>query len=234
MTETNKRIPLDFSNYSNLWELFQNDQAKFASLVRGLLTLLDKTVASKHHTTIEEVFKLEYPQLLGILTDAMTDYQGILAKHPNKGEAASMEILELENNPLAIFAGSPAFNLEGEQIPPQEFFGTNDIKDWFQGLLYASRFIPVYELAKYIHLSQFDLIDNLKAQNVQRLLAIQPALTYQNENDIPLAKRIKNSGYFWLGEHSKNDSCPACQGKNIEKMDHYLICTACNGGWYGI
>lgn len=198
-----KKLPLDFESYPALWILFQRDKQQFGALVRSLLKLADHAVDNGQDIAIKNAFNLSLDQFVTEILDAFMDYKGITSHHVNEQEAKSMEILKHDNNPLSLFNGAPAYNAKGDVIPTKDFLGVYNIKEWMQGLLYASRYVPHEELVKYMYLDDFDMLDQLKLQNVQQLIKMQPSLTYQKDHNIIVGKRIPGTAYFDLGEHTE-------------------------------
>lgn len=234
MTEK-KQIPLDFNNYPALWELFSQDKKRFAELLKGILAYTDKAVENKHLEKSDQVFKLKYEELLKSLMDAMFDYKGMLEHHENEAERKAMEVLQLEVNPLAVFTGQAfALDSKGNKVPEGEFASAEDVKSYFQGLLYGARFVPLKDLANYLNLGKYELVDVLKARNFANLSEIQPALKYQEKQGITQGKLYEGTGYLDCGELDEEDvQCPACQSQTqmLKDYEDKKICLTCKAAF---
>lgn len=223
------KIPIDFSQYPNILKRINSDMVKEDTLImlRKQLKLLDNALANNHHKAAKDVFNLEYPDLLATLGDAFFDYEGITNQHHNKSEAKSMNVLGHDANPLSIFTnGTPAYDSKGHLVPSNEWWEPSDLKNFIQSLLYASRFMPLKDLAHALSLEQYDLIDTLKARNYQQLQPLQLALNYQKENDLITGKFKEGTGLLDCGPLDENEKeCPICNN-NLNYSKKCLNCYA--------
>lgn len=225
-------LEIDLNNYPSLLDYPDESQ----TLLRDHLKLLNDAMNSKYHLQSKNVFKTDYVSILRDVSDAMFDYKSILAHHPNKAESEAMEILELENNPLSIFTGySTPFDFQGNKMDPTDFLGPyKSFKTWLQGQLYASRYLPYQDYVRFMYLNEYDILESLKHQNVEKLLMIKPALSYQKENNLPIGKFIPNTGFFDCGPDHDTVDCPACgeieEHKRPENK-HHIYCISCKAGF---
>lgn len=225
-------MEIDLNNYPGIL----NNAEAAQQLLKEHLTLLSNALTNGHHTKSQEVFKSSYVSILADITESMFDYKAILKHHPNKAEAEAMEILDLENNPLSLFTGySTPFDFQGGKMTPKDFIGPyNSFKKWFQAQLYASRYLPYTDYVRFMYLGEFDMLESLKHANVEKLITIQPALSYQKKHNLSIGKFIEGTGFFDCGTIKENywTTCPACQNElpNIEDLE-VVYCLSCKAGF---
>src|SRR5690625_3416343 len=180
----------------------------------------------------EIIFGMKRSELADQVIEALTDYRGILQNHHSRGEAKALEVLKHDANPLQA---SRFFTIDGKKISQKEFFGEDkpDIKGMLQGLLYAGRYLSHVDLVKYLMLSDFHMVEHMQNEHIQALLQIQPALKYQQENNITIGKRVEGTGFFDLGDEATKarKDCPACKSEKWNtKEEDYAFCPSCYGG----
>lgn len=226
------KINLNLDNYPHLKDLAETDQMSFSMFLKNIMEFADVSIAEKHHIQARQHFDMSFPSLLGELVDALFDYKGILSHHHSPKEAKLLEILGMENNPLLA---KNFYRIEdGEMISREEFFaGEGSIKEWFQSMLYAGRYLSHADLVRYLTLGEFDLVERMKTDRIIELLKIQPALAYQAQHDLIVGKRVSGTGFFDCGNRTidpNRTECFICLVKGeITKFEDYLFCHNCLG-----
>ena len=218
-------ITINLDNYKNLLNLARKDTQRAHDLIQGVLDLINS-----HYKDIEEATHMEAEKFLLETVLAFIDYEGIVANHPNEGEAKLMRLLKHENNPVrAMFDGEiDVYDVNGDRIKKREFFGSSSYKEWLQSLLYMGRYVSYKQLGEYLALNEFHLIDNIKNEHIEQLLSIQPALKYQELNGITVGKFKEGTGFFDCGESEIDTVCLACEDdRQIIKNEENLYCLAC-------
>jgi hypothetical protein len=224
-------IKLDLSKYPYLQHLAQSDKEQFVKIMQTYHDMAENAAMTNFDPDlIKRTFDMSWNDFVRLLHDVFFDYKGIVRQHHDPQEAKAMRILGIENHPLSVFLGeSPAYDAKGEPITLQEYTTAEDITDFFQSMLYGLRYVSSRDLAHYLMLGEFDLINNLKMQNVEKLLDIQPALQFQKEHDIPIGKRLKGTGFFYIRKHNlvHTDLCPACKSRTLYQYENHIYCESC-------
>lgn len=226
-------IKINLDNYPDLLKLKLDDPERFQVYMKNVFLLGDFAAKKGYSDSAEKYFGVDYPVLIREITAALFDYKGILKHHHNKQEAEAMQILEMENNPLAA---TNYFSTRGETLTKETFNGENDlsIQAWFQGLLYAGKYLSHKDLVKYLLLPDYHLVENMQNEHIQRLIKIQPALKYQQENDIRVGAYHPGTGFFDVGRIPfKTNHCPICYSDRIytEPFHEMRYCLNCNAGF---
>lgn len=227
------KFQIDLNNYPSLQKLFEHDTKAFAELMKPTLDDLNRRLAAGHVQTAKQVFQREYPEFQKEVMDAFFDYKGIADQHHNEAEADSMKVLQNELNPLTIFTGgTKVYDTAGNLTTPEDYTGMEkfDVKNYIQSLLYGGRFVHIAELAKYLLLDQYELVEVLQARNFEQLSRIQPALRYQEATGIQVGTLIPDTGVFDLGDYPEEGVCPACGEELNESPDYFSFCPECKGG----
>src|SRR5699024_9442809 len=122
------------------------------------------------------------------LSDVFFDTDGIAHQHHSTAEKEGLRALGEDLHPLAILTNNvPVYNADGINMSPEQWMskGIFNLKDWMYALFYGARFVSWHELAEYLMLGEYDLIEKLKTNNFNHLAHIQPALEFQKVNNIP-------------------------------------------------
>lgn len=195
------KIALDLTKYPALERLFIDDQKQFGDTITKLLQHVEKAQIHKKFEYAERVYKMNYLDMLGELSETFFDPSYIAEQHHNEAEKEGLKGLKEDLHPLAIFTNkAPVYNAKGENISPQEWMQLDkfDLKDWLYALFYGARFVSWQELAEYLTLGEFELIDVLKARNFKQLAHIQEQLQQQKDKGIPQGKLIAGTGRLEL------------------------------------
>ena len=189
----------------------------------------------QRETQSKEIFGMTVQDVQKLFTDVFFDHKLIIEKHHDQKEKNLMTMLGRDNHPLSVFLGkSQAYTATGERIERSKFTSYDDVKDFFQEYLYALRYCSMKDLADFLMLGEFDLVENLKMHNVKELLEIQPSLAYQKKHNIPVGKRIPGSAFFDCGSHDliENNICPVCKYKDsLYKVLDTVLCQSCKAGF---
>lgn len=229
---TNKRIPLDFNNYPSLWKLFREDKERFAALVQTTLRTLDSSVKRGDLEVSDKSFNMPYEDLLLSLIDAMFEYEGIINNHKNEAEREAMKGLAHDINPIAVLTGNAyALDTKGNHVPADQWSSTQDIKSYIQSVLYGARFVPLADLAEYLTVGEYELVDVLKARNFDSLASIQNTLRWQEQRGIVKGKLIDGLGLFDGGEIEEMERCPICREHELKEFLEIHTCKACKVGF---
>jgi hypothetical protein len=231
------KIAVQMEDYPHLLDLANNDKEKFLQLFKATFTMLDQAAEQKHLEASETFFGMPYQEFMKDILTAFFDHAGIMSFHPNKatGEALS-DLYGHAVNPLhAALMETDLLDAEGNKISFIEKFGINendmDIKTWLQGLLFYSYYCSLTDLAKYLALKDYDLVDEEKHKNIAKLLQIKPALAYQKQIGVLPGKLIPLTGFFDC-EDSKGESlCPACQTEELQRLGNLKVCNHCYAGF---
>ena len=108
-----------------------------------------------------------------------------------------------------------------------------DVKSWLHGLMFYSYYCSLPDLARYLALQDYNLVDEERHKNIAKLVQIRPALNYQKQIGILPGKLIPETGFFECGnEPITANHCPACQvpGK-IHVLEDISVCTHCYAGF---
>lgn len=230
------RVELNLTNYPELQRLYGENKQEFGRVLKHSMEHLDKSLAKNRFQYAQDVYKMDYLDMLDQLADTFMDVAPIIDKHHNKAEGQALLGLQADLHPLAIFTNNAAvYNAKGQNIAPSEWIRQDkfDLKDWLYGLFYGARFVSWQELAEYITVGEFDLMDVLKARNFPQLARIQPALSYQQTNHVPVGKLIKGTGFLDGGDAATQnlDRCPSCDSENwITKKPGIAYCESCSLG----
>lgn len=229
------RFEIELSNYREIERLFFDDKEKFAKILRTVLEQTNKALKDKRFDQAEKIYNMDYLDMLQQLSNAFFNKEGIINRHQNDAEKEGLRGLAENIHPLAIFTNDiPVYNANGEDVSPYKWIEQGDfnLENWLYSLFYGARFVSWDELAEYLMLGEYELMDVLKAHNFPSLATIQPALQFQKENNIPVGKLIPGTGLFDGGdEATKNhDKCPACE--NVWNTGHskYGYCNKCRLG----
>lgn len=226
------KFQINLSNYPSLLNLYESDKQDFADTIKGLLVHADKSLKEERFKVSKDIYKMNYITMLNDIMDTFFDMEGIIKKHSISGERKALEGLKHNIHPLAIFTNNATvYNAKGEYVSVQQ--DDFDLKDWLYSLFYGARFVSWQELAEYLSLGEYDLIDVLKARNFEQLAFIQPALKFQEENNIPIGKLIKGTGLFDGGDITTQplEECPACESKEWNTdNEKYAYCPECRLG----
>lgn len=232
MTNNNKRIPLDFNSYPSLWELFQEDKERFAALLKTTMTTLDQSVKRGDLKVSEKTFNVPYEELMEQLIDAMFEYEGIINNHKNEAERESMKGLAHDINPIAVLTGNAfALDSKGNHVPADQWASATDIKTYLQSVLYGARFVPLHELAEYLSLGEYEMVDVLKARNFESLAEIQNVLEWQERKGIVKGKLVNGLGLFDGGELTETEYCPICKENELQEFLDKYVCNTCKAGF---
>jgi hypothetical protein len=215
--------------YKNVTSLAKTNPDRFVYLYEEYIKLMDQHLQTDGFS--QNVFKMEQLELFQLFSNVFFDWERILKRYPDKTQAELMKVFKERNHPLSVFLGKgTAYDKDGNRIDPSQFTSADSVKEFFQDMLYALRFVNQAELADYLTLKELDMVQQLKLQNVQELLKIQPALAYQkDETNIPIGKRLIG-GYFDCGSTSK-EKCPACKQAKLKILEDYNVCNTCFAGY---
>jgi hypothetical protein len=170
----------------------------------------------------------------------MFDHRGIMNTLPDQENADFIsEAYTYQLNPLhAAFDNTTIKDRNFKPVSFEEKFGMNKrdytVKDFIQSLLFYSYYGKMDELAKYLFTNDYSLFDNEKHENIDKLIAIRPALTYQQALGILPGKLIPGTGFFDCGEIKQewDTICHACQHDDLHSIDeHTLVCKECKAGY---
>jgi len=229
-----EELKIDLANYPHLQELSGTDVERFGKLIRTLIMSADKAVANKRLETSKQIYKMEYEDLLLAIADTFFNPPAIVEQHANQAEQVGLSYLDEDIHPLTIFTNNtPVYNVRGEIVSPDKWIPLDDfnVQDWLYALLYGARFVSWKELAEYLTLGKYDLIEVLKARNFKQLQKIQPALNYQDKRGITKGKLIQGTGYIECGS-KYHEICPACEEGIINhKHSRYSYCPKCSAGF---
>lgn len=226
------RFQIDLENYPALFEIFNEDKQEFADILKTTLDNINHAAETGRMDIAKDVYKRNYEDMIVEVMDAFFDTNGIVEKHKNKAEKEGLRGLGMNIHPLAIFTNDAAvYDAQGKRITPDlENF---NLKDWLYSLFYGARFVSWQELAEYITLGEYELIDVLKARNFEQLAAIQPALQFQEDNGISKGKLIAGTGLFdgGSGASKELENCPACDSVEWNIVNSkYAYCPKCSLG----
>lgn len=226
------KINLNLDNYPNLKALAEQDATMFGAFLKGIMTFSDNALKEKYPSKSREHFNLSLPELMTQIIEAFFDYKGITSHHHSPQEAKMLEMIEMENNPLA---SNKFYRVEdGEQVSREEFFGGDlSVKEWLQGMLYAGKYVSHEDLSRFMTLGEFDLVERIKTDRIIELLKVQPALAYQAERDMVLGKRVEGTGFFDCGKIISPlylEKCQVCMVEgHTQVYEGYVLCNNCQG-----
>lgn len=234
------KIPVNLENYPALLELANQDKEKFLQLFKSTFTTLDRAAQLKHIEASETFFGMSYNRFMAEVMDAFFDHAGIMKFHPNMSIGASLsDLYEHAVNPLhAAFMETDLLNAAGDMVSYEEKFGLKEeelnVKSWLHGLMFYSFYCSLPDLAKYLSLNDYDLVDEEKHKNVGKLLQVKPALAYQKQIGILPGKLIPRTGFFDCGDYHGGEDCISCQLPNTlheHKIEEIMFCDYCFAGF---
>lgn len=234
MSLTDNKIAIDLNNYPKLEQLYKEDAPRFAASLKHVLEHVENALDTGRFEQSERVYKTNYLELMNTLLDTFFIVHPIAEHHKNAAERQGLKGLNEKLHPMAIFTNNAeVYNAKGEKITPQEWMPIDvfNLKDWLYALFYGARFVSWSELAEYLTLGQYDMIDVLKLRNFNELVEIQPALEYQKSKRITVGKLVQGTGFFDAGLlHDNIEKCPACRNDSWIKTDVYAYCEKCRLG----
>lgn len=234
MTRNDNFVALDLKNYPHLRELYMADPERFGHILKAVFQHIDHALEDKRFQQAKRIYKMDYIQMMFDVIDTFFNFQGIVNQHGNPAERDGLTSLGEDIHPLGIFTNNVAvFDVNGRQVDPHEWISLEDfnLKDWLYALFYGARFVSWKELAEYLTLGQFELIEVLKARNFEQLKKIQPALHYQEKQGITVGKLIQGTGFLYCGDET-HKTCPACEVGIIEHAPKtYSFCNNCFAGF---
>lgn len=231
------KVPINLTKYPAIKELSMEEAGP---LVSSTFKILDQAVASGYNKVSKEYFGMELQDLLAQLIEGIFDYNGMMEFLPNKSNGAALaDMYEHALNPLhAAFTKKDLLNHEGEKVSFQEKFGMKEgeftVKKWLQGLLFYSYYCSLPDLAQYLALNDYSLVDEEKHENIAKLIEIRPVLDYQKRIGILPGKLIPETGFFEAGDLKEGETvCPACQMDDqlIKVTNSLVICCHCKAGY---
>lgn len=166
------KINLELDNYPELQHLFQEDKEYFSHVLKNTMMHTNDALKENRIQTAKDVYKMDYFQMVDDVMDTFFDTDGIAEQHHNNAEAEGLKSLGISLHPLSIFTdNSPIYNTKGDNISPKKWIEQDDfdLKNWLYALFYGARFVSWKELADYLSLGKFDLIDVLKTRNFEQL-----------------------------------------------------------------
>lgn len=229
------KFQIDLNNYPNIQNVFDKDKERFAYLLKNTMEQLNDSLDGRHEIA-QDIYKLDYLDMQRQVMDAFFDIEGIAQQHHHKAEQEGLKALQYDLHPLAIFTNKAVvYDVHGNRVDPSKWIQQEkfNIKDWLLALFYGARFVSWHELASYLSLGQYDLLDVLAVQNFPQLAYLQPALTYQEEHGIPKGKLIPGTSYLDGGDEATrhHEICPACSSTEwILDHEQYAYCESCSLG----
>lgn len=229
------KFQIDLTKYPALHLMAEQDKEGFIKTLSSVITHIDRALADDRDMKAREYYKMSYTDMINDIMDVFFDFEGIVQEHHNNAEKEGLRALHEDIHPLAIFTNNaPVYDAQGNNISPQKWIEQDkfDLKNWLLALFYGARFVSWKELAEYLSLGEYELMDVLKARNFNELAKIQPALQYQEDQGIPVGKLIAGTGFFDGGNETSKplESCPACASDWNTKHEKYAFCSECRLG----
>jgi hypothetical protein len=228
------KVPINMTKYPHLQALGKDA----GPIVSGVFEALDNMIEAGHHEVSKKVFGIPIQDLTAQLLEAMFDHRGIMNTLPDQENADFIsEAYTYQLNPLhAAFDSSTIMDRNFKPVTFEQKFGMDKrdftVKDFIQSLLFYSYYGKMDELAKYLFTNDYSLFDNEKHENIDKLIAIRPALTYQQAIGIMPGKLIPGTGFFDCGDAKGLTTCTACKSpKGLILLDELSVCTECKGGY---
>jgi hypothetical protein len=142
-------------------------------------------------------------------------------------------------NPLhAAFSGNNLHDRDFKPISFEEKYGMKKkdftVKNWLQGLMFFSYYGSLPDIANYLHTHDHTLYDTEKHENIDKIIEVRPALSYQKAIGILPSKLIPGSGFFDCGDLNGADNCPACHvPESLFSLgeNDITVCLECKGGY---
>mgnify|MGYP003576080661 CR=1 FL=1 len=237
-THSKSKIPVNLDNYPALKELAEDNQKEFLQILKGIFLTMDAMVEAGHHKTAKKYFGISIQDLTAQLLDAMFDHRGIMNSMPVQDNADLISDAYTHTlNPL--HAAFDATDLKDRNFKPVSFeekFGMKKDeftpKDFIQSLLFYSYYGDLKIIGQYMLTNDHSLFDEEKHENIDKLIQIRPALTYQQAIGILPGKLIKGTGFFDCGDAKGLTTCPACKSpEGLILLDGISACTECKGGY---
>ena len=98
--------------------------------------------------------------------------------------------------------------------------------------MFYSYYCSLPDLARYMALNDYSLVDEEKHENVAKLLEIRPVLDYQKRIGILPGKLIPETGFFHAGDYKDETDCPACQmPDHLFDLGEMVVCSNCKAGY---
>lgn len=228
------KVQLNLEKYPNLKKVYYEKPNQFKDLLQGAMQLVDEAIEKKHTVHAENVYNQEYMEFTRTVMEAFFNTDKIAEKHHNKAEVNALKELKEDLHPLAIFTNdAPVYDARGKNMAPSEWINQEqfNLQDWLYSLFYAARFVSWKDLADYLTLNQYDLVEQMKVQNFDHLASIQPVLEYQEKHGIPKGKLIKGYGLFdCVTDEEVKSECPSCH-KVVVANKNIVYCPSCRGGF---
>lgn len=231
------KLTLDMSNKPHLERLLRENRSKGMEVLQTFAELMEEAVACGWHD-LPQLFtpngELKFRDMIKGILHGSLDLKGI------NPEAA--DVLREEVHPLSMLAPRKDY-LEGGmryadwrkhfRLPPDTEINQETIAKIFRRLLRYYRYVDVDALAHALINRQVKTFEGLGERNVQTLPFV-PALRYQQKHfgDLHVGLFFDEIGALDCGTVKEDlDRCPACGRPDLEKLDGFFICMACNAGF---
>lgn len=225
-------LTIELSKYPNILKYLQESNGDTYP-ISAHLALLDHILEKGHDKIAQKEFGMPINELIKETYDAHFDYKGITQNAGNSAEAEALSILEWENNPLSyITGGKQPRDTQGNPMPLKDFLGVPRVnfKHHLQRMLYSAKYLNHVDYVNYLMLGAYDLQQIERNKHIEQLLAIQPALRYQEKQGLVIGDFLDGTGFFDCGEMdlSAFKVCPSCQmGANWEVVNDIGYCMNC-------
>lgn len=232
-------IKLPREKFPRLVRLFDSDKQQYADLIRPLIQLAEVAVEKDYDQASKQYFKKSFGEVAKELIEAFYDMEEIMDLHA--GDKYSKElgsIYGLQLHPLHAALVGKLRDREGNLVTTELKFGLPqsefNIKHWIHTLLFYSHYSDLEKLSRALSLRNMDIEDELKKEQFERLLPIQPVLEMQERQGIQVGLLVAKTGLFDVGLTAEevNEICPACQRHGtIYETDYVKGCKYCSAGF---
>lgn len=233
---SNYQVPVNLENYPNLLKyVVQVGPEEGINTLKEWFSVIDKAIEQGYPQTVEGQFNHNFGSFVMEVLDGVLDTQGILGVENQQIGESQFNRSGHNNHPLAL-------ELDEEEFKSKFGMERKDftVSNWLKGLIwYQAYHRPEYlGTSKAMRLPAATLMDYSGteiAEQIARILSIQPALDYQERNNVPVGHLIPGTGLLDSGEEADQemDACPSCQIPDtlFQTERGYVGCKNCKAGW---
>lgn len=233
------RVSLDTKDKPCLERLLKEDRQAALEIMNTFAELMEEAAANEWYK-LPKMFtpdgSLKFKDLVKGILHGCLDLRGI---NPDM-----VDVLKEEVHPLSMLAPRRDY-LEGTvryvdwrkhfRLSPDTRINQETIAQIFRRLLRYYKYVDVEALARALINRQVKTFEGLGERNVQTL-PFMPALRYQQAKfgDLQVGLFFDDIGAFDCGSWPGGpdlDRCPACGRPDLQELDGYVLCLACNAGF---
>lgn len=232
---SNYRVPVNLENYPHLLnQILQVGPEKGIEALKEWFRILDTVIAKGYPRIVEEKFGYEFGHFVLEVLEGVLDTKGILGVENQQIGESQFNRSGHNNHPLAL-------ELDDEEFKSKFGMERKDftVSNWLKGLIwYQAYHRPEYlGTSRAMRLPSATLMDYSGteiAEQIARILQIQPTLNYQESHGIPVGQLIPGTGLLDVGEVDEEMKvCTVCHIPDtlFQTEQGRIGCKNCKAGW---